>query len=108
MNEQFIQLAEKLNNLGDLATTVTPQIISQTINYTIVSNSLWTTFWVVCTVACVILFNKFKNNVERDYFDKFLVTLAGVFSCIVTLCFLDELFKVVLYPYAWAFSHFTG
>jgi len=104
MNEQFVILADKLNNVVTLAETLTPEIIEQTLNFTTLVNTVFTVVFLIVTLICITksykLYKSDSFNIESSLF---ITALAGILL-LFSVCSLVE---VVYYPYSWAYSHFV-
>lgn len=105
MNEQFIILAEKLNQVTSIAETITPEVIQQTLEFSFDKSVIGVTILTLLTlVTGVVSYKLFKKNV---YEWQPVAVVSFIFS-MATLISLLKVYEIYYYPYSWIYSHFVG
>ena len=79
MNEQFIILAEKLNNVTSIAESLTPEVIQQTLEYNLYSNIVWLGFFIISTLMfSVLTYKTIKMERTNGFYYHLLFSLLHV------------------------------
>lgn len=105
MNEQFIILAEKLNNVASIAETVTPEVVQQTLEF---SSTIYTFLLILlCCVALmtsVFTYKLFKLNSDEYV----ILGMVTIFCSVWSVVILIYLIEITYYPHSWLYSYFVG
>ena len=104
MNEQFIILAEKLNNVTSIAESLTPEVIQQTLGYHV-------TLFYFLTVASVLLTSTLFYLAHREgkktlNSDPEGFIFFGIISAVFFIVMSFNTIEITYYPYSWLYTHF--
>ena len=105
MNEQFIILAEKVNNVTSIAESLIPEVIQQTLEYNLYGKIVWLCFFVLITIVLSVLtYKNYKKGEDEWSLLSPIVLIAAGFVIGLSI----DIIQITYYPYSWLYTHFLG